>query len=92
MKSESVGPPKLYLGGKLLMIDLPNGVKAWAISASKYIQNALKNIKVILKQQSLSLRRGTNSPLPGSYQPECDVTPICGTDNARVYASLIGIL
>ena len=37
MKPESVGPPKLYLGRKLSKIDLPNSVKAWNISASKYI-------------------------------------------------------
>ena len=92
MKPESVGPLKLYLGGKLSTIDLPNGAKAWAISASKYIQNALKNIEVTLKQHGLSLRRGTNSPLPENYRPECDVTPTCDTENARLYASLIGIL
>ena len=89
MKPESIGSPKLYLSGKL---SLPNGVKAWAISASKHIQNTLKNIEVTLRQHGLSLRRGTNSPLPGSYRPECDVTPICDTKNARLYASLIGIL
>ena len=67
MKPESIGPPKLYLGEKLSTIYLPNGVTAWAISASKYIQNVLKNIEATLKQHGLSLRRGTNSPLPGSY-------------------------
>ena len=92
MKPESVGPPKLYLGGKLSKVDLPNGVKAWAISASKYIHNALKNVEATLSQHGLSLRRGTNSPLPGSYRPECDVTPECDTHNASLYASLIGIL
>ena len=35
-KPESVGPLKLYLGGKLSQIGLPNGVLAWSISASKY--------------------------------------------------------
>ena len=92
LKPGSVGPPKLYLGGKLSRVDLPNGVKAWAVSASKYIQSALRNIETTLKQNGLSLRRGTNSPLPGSYRPECDVTPVCDNSNARLYASLIGIL
>ena len=55
MKPESIGPPKLYLGGKLSTIDLPNGVTAWTISASKYIQNVLKNIEATLKQHGLSL-------------------------------------
>ena len=73
-------------------MNLQNGVVAWAISTSKYIQNDLKNIEGILIKHGLSLRKGMNSPLPGNYRPECDLTPECGTDNARLYASLIGIL
>ena len=92
LKKESVGPPKLYLGGKLSKIELPNGVVSWAISSSKYIHNALKNLEATLSKHGLSLRRGTNSPLPGNYRPECDVTPVCDASNARLYASLIGIL
>ena len=92
LKKESVGPPKLYLGGKLSKIELPNGVVSWAISSSKYIHNALKNLESILDKHGLTLRRGTNSPLPGNYRPECDVTPVCEVSNARLYASLIGIL
>ena len=58
-------------------------------SSSKYIQNALNNLESILSRHGLALRRGTNSPLPGNYRPECDVTPVCETSNARLYASLI---
>ncbi len=92
LKPESVGPPKLYLGGKFSNKDIPNEVKAWAISASKYIQSALKNLESILKKQGLSLRRGTNSPLPGNYRPECDLAPEYNVDNVRQYTPLIGIL
>ena len=45
LKPESVGPPKLYLGGKLSQLDLPDGVRAWTISASKYIQQDLNNLE-----------------------------------------------
>ena len=62
------------------------------ISASKYIRSDLKNIEGNLTKHGLSLRKGTNSPLPGNYRPECDLTPECGTDNAQLYASLIVIL
>ena len=82
LKPESVGSPKLYLGGKLSKMNLPNGVVAWAISVSKYIQSALKNIEGIIIKHGLSLRKGTNSPLSGNYRPECDLTSECGTDNA----------
>ena len=40
----------------------------------------------------LKLRCNTNSPLPDNYYPERDATPECDTENARLYASLIGIL
>ena len=38
------------------------------------------------------MRHNTNSPLPGNYHSERDTTPECDTENARLYASLIGIL
>ena len=56
------------------------------------MQQALNNLESVLKSYGLKLRRKTNSPLPGSYHPECDMTPECGPENARLYASLIGIL
>ena len=85
LKPDSVGPPKLYLGEKLSKMQLPNGVVAWTISASKYIHSTLKNVEATLKKHGLTLRKGTNSPLPGSYRPECDLTPECDTSNARLY-------
>ena len=32
LKEESIGPPKLYLGGKLTEVTLTNGMKAWAFA------------------------------------------------------------
>ena len=91
-KPESVGPPKFYPAGKLSKLELPNGVVAWAISTSKYIQQALNNPEGILKTHGLKLRKNMNSPLPGNCRPECDSTPECSTENATLYTSLIGIL
>ena len=45
-----------------------------------------------MAKHGLKLRRKTNSPLPGNYHPECDSTLECGPENARLYASFIGIL
>ena len=92
LKPESVGTSKLYLGGKLSQRDLPNGVHMQTISASKYIQHALKNLEGILQKHGLRLRRNTISPSPRDYHPEQDAAPECNIDNARLYASLIGIL
>jgi hypothetical protein len=43
MKPGSIGDPDIYLGGKLRKVALPNGVEAWGISPSKYVQEAVKN-------------------------------------------------
>ena len=45
-----------------------------------------------MNPHELKLRRKTNSPLLGNYHPECDTVPENGPENARLYASLIGIL
>jgi hypothetical protein len=50
MKPGSIGDPSYYLGARLSLIKLPNGVQAWAMSPSKYLQNAVRNIKEYLKK------------------------------------------
>ena len=92
LKPASIGPPKLYLEGKLFNMDLPNGVVAWTIISSKFIHISLKNIEFVIKKHGLSLRKETNSSLYGSYMLECDLAPECDTRNTRLYASLVGIL
>ena len=34
LKEESIGPPKLYLGGHMRQVVLENGSTAWAFSSS----------------------------------------------------------
>ena len=35
LKETSIGPPKVYLGGKMSLVELANGAKAWAFSSSQ---------------------------------------------------------
>ncbi len=35
LKDESIGPPCMYLGGKLRQVELLNGEKAWAFGSSQ---------------------------------------------------------
>jgi hypothetical protein len=37
IKQESIGPPKIYLGGHLRKVQLENGVDAWAFSSSQFV-------------------------------------------------------
>ena len=52
LKKESIGPPSLYLGGKLRKIQLDNGVNAWAFGCSQYVSEAVKNVKSYLDTSS----------------------------------------
>ena len=43
MKPGTIGDPDIYLGGKLRKVQLNNGVWAWGMSPSKYVQDAVRN-------------------------------------------------
>ena len=45
LKEESIGPPTIYLGGRVCKVQLENGVWAWSFSSSQYIQSAVKNVE-----------------------------------------------
>ena len=92
LKDGSVGPPSLYLGAKISQVILPNGVRAYAWSPSKYIQEAIRNLEVHLNVRGYKLRNRVNSPFTPSYRPECDTSEECDEDDARLYLSLIGLL
>jgi hypothetical protein len=44
LKEKLIGPPKLYLGGHLSLVELDNGVKAWAFRSSQYVRAAVQNV------------------------------------------------
>jgi hypothetical protein len=52
LKEESIGPPKIYLGGHVRRVQLNNGVECWAFSSSQqYVQAAVKNVEEYLSKQ-----------------------------------------
>ena len=59
-KPKLINLPKIYLGVKLIEVQLPNGVVAWSVSTSHYIKEAVKNVKLYLKKQDSSLSHGKN--------------------------------
>ena len=44
MKASSIGPPKIYLGVTVGKVQLKNGVEAYAIIVSQYVQEVVKNV------------------------------------------------
>ena len=95
LKEESIGPPKLYLGGHLRRVQLENGVEAWAYGSSQYVRAAVKNVEDYLAKEEnkrWKLPAKAETPMSPSYRPELDVTPELGPKDAAYYQSLIGIL
>ena len=94
MKPGSIGDPDFYLGAKLRLMQLSDGVTAWAMSSSKYIQAAVQNVKDYITKTcpSRGLPKHASAPFPTNYQPELDVTPELNVDQASFYQSQIGVL
>ena len=92
MKPDSINVPKIYLGAKITLEELPNGVKAWSISSSKYIQDSVKNLERKMEEKGLKLRPGVKAPLSNNYRPELDASPELNVEDATFYQSLIGSL
>ena len=99
LKEESVGEHKLYLGGKIIKkaYETKEGIKdLWSFSSSQYIQNACKNVKQYLKNETRPgfkvTKKDNRSPISSGYRPELDETEELSPEDASHYHSLIGVL
>ena len=95
LKEESVGPPSLYLGGRVRKVVLENGAEAWAFSSSQYVQAAVKNVEDYLakdENKRWSLPSKADTPMKSNYRAELDVSAELSPGDASYYQSLIGVL
>ena len=95
LKEESIGPPKIYLGGSVRKVQLDNGVECWTFSSSQYVQAAVKNVEDYLSKRDddkWRLPAKAETPLRTTYRPELDTTPELAPIEAAYYMSLVGIL
>ena len=95
LKEEPIGPPTVYLGGRVCKVQLENGVWAWSFSSSQYIQSAVKNVEEYIgkpENSHLKILSKAETPLMTSYRPELDVSPELTPRDSAYYQSLIGIL
>ena len=69
MKPGSIKDPDLYLGAKLCQVRLPNGIVAWAICPSKYVQEAVQGVKDYLhtKFDGRKLKKRISTPFERDY-------------------------
>ena len=95
LKEESIGPLDNYLGGKVMNVQLENGVHAWAFSSSQYVQTSVKNVEAYLLTENSKCWKMPNkagTPLTTTCRPELDVSRELNETDAAYYQSLIGIL
>ena len=64
LKDGSIGYPNMYLDAKLCAATLYNGVRAWGISTSKYVQEAVKNKEQYLETNFDGLNLPKRAPKP----------------------------
>ena len=95
LKEESIGPPDIYLGGKVQKVTLDNGQEACSFSSSQYVRTAVQNVEEYLNEHGNGrwrLARKAETPMRAMYRPELDVTPVLEAEWASYYQSLIGVL
>jgi hypothetical protein len=74
MKEGSIQVPTFYVGAKMKKTVLPNGVVAWGMSSSKYVQSAVQNVKEYLSElpDNQMLVKKASGTFTGGYKPELD--------------------
>ena len=95
MKPGSIGDPDIYLGAKLKSVQMENGVHAWGMSSSKYVQEAVSNAEAYLGANFGGRKLPTTKakgPWPTDYVSELDTTPELSPKLATYYQSQIGVL
>ncbi len=83
----------VYLGAKLNLMQLENGVWAWGICLSKYVQKLYVTVKSKGKKMTkfYKLTHLAPNPFPTVHCPELDTSPELPSKHASYYQSLMGI-
>jgi hypothetical protein len=95
LKPSSVGDPGIYLGAKLKMTQLENGIWAWGLSPSKYVAQAVKNCAKNLTDKlnnCFCLPHWADNPFPYAYCPELylsdPIDPECSSFNQHLIGAM----
>ena len=92
LKEKSIGPPEIYLGGRMREVTLENSVKAWSFGSSQYCRAAVANVQSYLQERGWKLPKKAETPIQTSYRPELDISEELSFTDGAYYQSLIGIL
>jgi len=93
MKKGSIGDPDLYLGSKLRKVTLENGVTAWSMSPSKYVQEAVRKVDEFSQTRGTPLRKFKSGvSWPKDYVAELDTSDELNRPDASQYQTMISVL
>jgi hypothetical protein len=94
MMEGSIQVPTVYLGTKLKKNVLPNGVVAWGMSSSEYVQSAVQHVQDYLAALPCDhmLMKKASGPFAGGYKPDLDESPELDPIIANFHQSHIRIL
>jgi hypothetical protein len=79
LKSSLVGEPDIYLGAKLKQTLLPNGVWAWGLCPSKYVNQAFKKCQTHLTKklgEKYKIQVKAGNLFPVDYDPLTDLSDL----------------
>jgi hypothetical protein len=86
MKPGSIMEPTFYLGAKLKKTVMPNGVVAWGMRSSKYVQAAVQNAQEYLnKNGDRKLKKKASAPFEVTYRAEIDEILVLGPEIANYF-------
>ena len=70
--------PNIYLGARVKLMELPNGIMAWSLSLSKYVQESVNNAETYVKYklgERWNIPKTAVNPFLIGYKPTKYVTP-----------------
>jgi hypothetical protein len=95
IKNGEYGPPTTYLGAGISQVQLDDGSMCWSMESQKYVKAAVVTIRSLLLEDGRELKGGRGNrhhgPLPPSYRPELDETPMCDEEMASRFRQIIGL-
>jgi hypothetical protein len=63
---------------------MPNGVVAWGMSSSNYVQAAVQSVQEYLKENGdRKLNKKASDPFEATYRAEIDESPVLGPEMAN---------
>jgi hypothetical protein len=95
LKPLLIGDSDIYLGAKLKLTQLDNGIWAWGLSPSKYVAQAVKNCAKHLTDKlnnCFCLPQRADNLGPYDYYPELDQSEPLDPEYSSFYQHLIGVM